>query len=140
MKQREFILSILFLFISVFSVESQAHTNRRKKENTDSRTVGYLAIRNGTILFSVTIFPMKVIGEIKVESSGIRFIPDVELAKPYKKVYPYNSLIKELYIPYGEIEKIKNNRGIVIRTKDRSRYRIIVNRPGRLIAKIRINF
>ncbi len=106
----------------------------------DSRTTGYLAIRNGgVILFDINFFPMKVMGEIKIEEEGVLFIPDTEITtRPYSKVYQYNSLIKELKIPYPEIKQVKKNRGLVIKTIDGRRYRIIVNKPGRVIDKIRL--
>lgn len=138
MKKKAFVITSIILLVSLLLTESQGSPKPKKKSNEEARTIGYLAIRNGgIILFDFNFSPMKVMGEIKVEEKELRFIPDTGLTeKPYNKVYQYNDLIKELTLPYSEIKQIKKNRGIVIKTKNGKRYRIIVNKPGRIIDKI----
>lgn len=97
----------------------------------------YLVMRNGFTIGGLNfVSPLLVIGKFSVEDDGVRFVPYNPVPYPYQNVNPYNHMIKELYVSYSEISIVKKHWGIVIKTTNGKRYRIMVRKPKKQIAII----
>lgn len=91
----------------------------------------------------LTFFPTKVIGVYKVDSAGFRFTPATvapEGMMPqehFEKFYKLNPLVKEVFIPYGQIMSVKSYAGYTIRTKDGKKYHFRSKKAKAIVREIR---
>ena len=69
-----------------------------------------------------------VLGSMSIEADGIRFIPTTISPegylpqKEFDKYHWYNSIVKEVFIPFSQIKSVNSHSGTV-RTKDGKKYK-----------------
>ena len=99
----------------------------------------HLVLRNGGYrIFDISFTRLWIKGIVNVTDSGVEFIPDtLFVSNGHRKVFRYNHLVKEFFIPYSKIERIKKSTYFecflpmtnpVIITKEGVKYRMYIDR------------
>lgn len=101
----------------------------------------WLYMTNGGGFGIKKLFPLTVVGTFSLEEEGFRFTPAKEAPKGmmsqkfFERVYPLNSVVKGIYIPYTEIKSVRAY--IIIRTKNGKKYHVVCKRPKKVRQEIR---
>jgi hypothetical protein len=129
---------IFIIIITLYVSGSKAQSDLIAKSDS-TQYQSHLVLRNGGYkIFDISFTRLWIKGIINVTDSGVKFIPDTLFeSNGHRKVFRYNHLVKEFFIPYSKIERIKKSTYVecffpitnpVIITKEGVKYRMYIDR------------
>jgi hypothetical protein len=144
--------SLLLFFVILqcagnVTVDSTKNANENPRKKRD-KSIHFNYLKGVTTLFMDPPGPRinrtMVLGIHKIEDEGFRFTPLTEAPerlpqKNFDRHFWYNSLIKELYIPYTEMVSVKTRGLLVIKTTNGKKYKIHMKGYKSIAAKLRKN-